>query len=203
MNKDHVFILGAGGHTRSLINIINNYHVRGILDESYNKNTPESIANIPIVADLSDLQDFENIVISSGNPAIREKWFSFLQDQLLQDNLLHQSSIIENRVIIGCYNQIMALVYINSEVRIGNNNLINTSSIIEHEVEIGNHNHISIGVKLGGRSMIGDCCFIGAGAVIVDKVHVTDKVIIGANSLVISDINEPGTYVGSPVKKIK
>ena len=37
---------------------------------------------------------------------------------------------------------------------------------------------------------------------ILGNISVCDDVMIGANSLVIRDIVEPGTYVGSPVRKI-
>lgn len=35
------------------------------------------------------------------------------------------------------------------------------------------------------------------------KINITDNVIIGLNSGVIKDITQEGTYVGTPVKKIK
>jgi acetyltransferase-like isoleucine patch superfamily enzyme len=46
-------------------------------------------------------------------------------------------------------------------------------------------------------------CLIGAGAVILDKLSICDNVIIGAGSVVTRDINDAGTYVGSPAKRVK
>jgi UDP-N-acetylbacillosamine N-acetyltransferase len=203
MNKNEVYIIGAGGHTRSLINLLNDYEIKGVLDDSYSVDSCETIMNIPLVDTLNNMHLYSDLIISSGNPEIKKKWYDKCRNQLLKKNLIHHSSIIEKYASLGECNQIMAYAYINSEVQIQNNNLINTSSIIEHEVLIGSHNHISIGVKIGGRSVIGDCCFVGAGAVIVDKISISNHVTIGANSLVLYDIKEPGTYVGSPVKKIK
>jgi len=44
---------------------------------------------------------------------------------------------------------------------------------------------------------------IGAGAVVTDKISICDNVIIGAGSVVIRDIEDAGTYVGNPAKRIK
>lgn len=203
MNKTDIYILGAGGHTRSLLNLLDKYTVKGILDESYQKDSYEEVCGIPLIAHTADAILYKNIVISSGNPAIREKWATVKGMQLLPDNLIHAKAYIEKYVTMASSNQIMAMAYINSYVIVGSNNLINTGAIIEHEVTIGNNNHISIGVCIGGRSSIGNNCFIGASAVVIDKVSVADNVIIGANSLVLKDISEAGTYVGSPVRKIK
>ena len=49
---------------------------------------------------------------------------------------------------------------------------------------------------------IGRNCFIGAGAVIKDNVTICDNVTIGAGSVVVSNIDKAGTYIGCPVKKI-
>ena len=37
---------------------------------------------------------------------------------------------------------------------------------------------------------------------IIQGLHITDEVIMGAGSTVIEDINEAGTYVGVPVRRV-
>ena len=68
---------------------------------------------------------------------------------------------------------------------------------------MGSHNHVSIGAKICGRVTIGNMCLIGAGAVIIDKLSICDNVTIGAGAVVIRDIENAGTYVGNPLRKIK
>ncbi|NOI82325.1 acyltransferase [Vibrio tubiashii] len=50
---------------------------------------------------------------------------------------------------------------------------------------------------------IGDDCWIGARAIILPGVSITNRVIIGAGSVVTKSINESGIYAGNPAKKIK
>jgi len=37
----------------------------------------------------------------------------------------------------------------------------------------------------------------------MDKLSICDNTIVGAGSVVIRDINDPGTYVGNPARRIK
>lgn len=48
----------------------------------------------------------------------------------------------------------------------------------------------------------GDNVVIGANTVVIGPVDICDNVVIGAMSLVNRNIEEPGVYVGVPVKKV-
>lgn len=53
----------------------------------------------------------------------------------------------------------------------------------------------------GATPVIGDHVKMYTGSMILGKVCVTDRVVIGASSIVLNDITEPGTYAGIPAKK--
>lgn len=201
-----IAIIGAGGHTRSSINLLKQYfplQSLQIFDDSYNDNMTEIIHNIHLVGRVEEISESHQVFLSIGNNSEREQLFQQYNHQIIKTNLFHGKSFQESDLSIGQSNQIFANTYLNSYVHLGDNNIINTSAILEHEVEIGNHNHISVGATLCGRVKIGNGCFIGAGAVIIDKVSIGNDVIIGAGSVVVQDIKECGTYVGNPARKIK
>ena len=56
---------------------------------------------------------------------------------------------------------------------------------------------------INGGCQIGNRCFVGSNSTIAQGVTVCNDVIIGAGSVVIKDIMEPGTYVGNPAKKME
>jgi len=200
----NVSIIGAGGHTRSLINLLelNNYNINGIYDDSFDELNEEIINNYKVIGRIVDIKQTQNIIISVGDCRQKYLLYNTFSNQVLKKNLLHPFSIIEKRVCIGQSNQIFSNVYINANSIIGNNNIINTGSIIEHETKIEDHNHISVGSILCGRVSVGSQCFIGAGAVIIDKINICDNVVIGANSVVINNITQSGSYAGNPAVKI-
>ncbi len=51
--------------------------------------------------------------------------------------------------------------------------------------------------------LIGNNVSLCANSSIIGGVCIVDNVVIGAHSLVIKDIEERGTYVGAPVKRVK
>jgi UDP-N-acetylbacillosamine N-acetyltransferase len=198
-----IYLIGAGGHTRSLINLLelNGLKIIGIYDDNFI--IGEVINGYSVLGTLSEVKKENTLVLAVGDNCKREQLFKEYYKYLYKDTIIHPSSIIEKRVEMGCCNQVFAGAYINSNVKLGDNNIINTKCVLEHEVVLGSHNHISVGAVLCGRTKIGDRCFIGAGAVVIDKLHICDDVIVGAGSVVIKDINVPGTYVGSPAREAK
>jgi UDP-N-acetylbacillosamine N-acetyltransferase len=202
-----VAIIGAGGHTRSSINLLLNYFDSNdisIYDDSFVKGNKQEIVNaIPLIGNIDDIKSNQSIFLSVGDNSLRKQYFLKFKDQIIKNTIFHSDSLQEKDATFGVSNQIFAHSCINSQVIIGDNNIINTGAIIEHETSLGNHNHIAVGVIICGRSTIGNMCLIGAGAVVVDKISICDNVIIGAGSVVIRDIKDAGTYVGNPAKRIK
>ena len=202
-----IAIIGAGGHTRSSINLLLNYFDSNdisIYDDSFVRdNKQETVNVIPLIGNIDDIKLNQSIFLSVGDNSLRKKYFLKFKDQIIKDTIFHSDSLQEKDTIFGVSNQFFAHSCINSQVTIGDNNIINTGAIIEHETVLGNHNHISVGAIICGRSIIGNMCLIGAGAVVVDKTSICDNVIIGAGSVVIRDIEDAGTYVGNPAKRIK
>ena len=204
MNK-MIYLVGAGGHARSLINLLEYFSVKvnGILDQSFTEDNNEIINGVKVCGGLKFINPKNQIIISVGNNIQREFLYNTFQTNIYKKNLIHPRSIVERYSMLGDANQIFANVVVNSNAELGNNNILNSGCIIEHEVKIGNHNHVSVGSVICGRSEIGNRCFIGANSVVIDKLNICNDVTIGAGSVVIKNITEPGIYVGNPLKRIK
>mgnify|MGYP002683928103 FL=1 len=80
--------------------------------------------------------------------------------------------------------------------------LDNISFIVGHDDKIGDYNTLYPGVLLSGDVHLKTETEIGTGSQIIQGLHITDEVIMGAGSTVIEDINEAGTYVGVPVRRV-
>lgn len=86
---------------------------------------------------------------------------------------------------------------------VGKDTVINTGAIVEHGCTVGENCLVATGAIICGDVKIGNDCLVGAGAVIREGVTICDNVVIGLGAIVTKDINEPGTYVGSPAKRVK
>jgi acetyltransferase-like isoleucine patch superfamily enzyme len=118
-----------------------------------------------------------------------------------------------NNVFVGPF------VEIQKNVRIGDNCKIQSHSFICELVSIGNDCFIGHGVMFindlfseggpaGGdktkwkATSIGNSVSIGSNATIL-PVTICDDVVIGAGSVVVRNITEPGVYAGNPARFIK
>lgn len=87
--------------------------------------------------------------------------------------------------------------------------LVHQGIIVNQNCVVGKNCRLLTGVVLGTTNgfedapILGDNVFVGAGSKIIGKVKIADDVCVGANSVVIHDILEPGTtWGGVPAKKI-
>lgn len=120
---------------------------------------------------------------------------------------------------IGDNVQIGPFVEIQKNVSIGKGTKIQSHSFICELVSIGKECFIGHGVMFindlfqNGKAAGGDTTkwkstnianyvSIGSNATIL-PVHICEKVVIGAGSVVTKDIRQPGIYVGNPAKLIR
>ena len=58
-------------------------------------------------------------------------------------------------------------------------------------------------MHVAGTVTIGKSTWIGIGATVINNLSICANCMIGAGSTVIKDIKEEGTYVGSPIRKVR
>lgn len=97
----------------------------------------------------------------------------------------------------------MAGTIINADAKIGKQSIINTGAVVEHDCVIGEFTMVAPRATNCGFSKIGNNCWMGAGSVTNNVITVCDDVVVGSGATVVKNINETGTYVGVPAKKLK
>jgi acetyltransferase-like isoleucine patch superfamily enzyme len=117
----------------------------------------------------------------------------------------------------GCF--IGPFVEIQKNVIVGNNTKVQSHAFVCELVSIGDYCFIGHGVMFindlfseggpaGGdqskwkQTTIGNHVSIGSNATIL-PVKICDNVVIGAGAVVTKNINDPGTYIGNPARKLK
>ena len=192
--KNAIVIIGAGGHAKTCIEIIqqnNEYEIIGIVDNKLSPGT--EILNIKVIGDNSVLKLRSDGVLyaingvgSVNNPSARKKIFYMLKDLSFEiPNLVHSSCVIEPSVKIGEGNQFFMGSTVGTDTVIGDNCIVNSGSIVSHDCILKNHCHISPGAILAGSVEIGDNSLIGMGSTVyIGKTIGKDVVIYnGVNVL--------------------
>lgn len=201
MNKK-VIIIGASGHGKVIADIIEQSqdHVVGFLDDGVKKGS--TVLGYEVLGTIRDLELYPEceFIIGIGNNATRKmiantynaNWYT----------AIHPKAIISNYVTICEGTVVMANAIINTSTQIGQHCIINTGAIVEHDNIIDDFVHISPNATLCGVVHIGEKTHIGASATIKNVINITSDVVVGAGSVVIKDIDEKGTYVGVPARKL-
>lgn len=131
----------------------------------------------------------------------------FLKNEKFQNikfwDLKHKKAYISNMAKSYRGNFFGACSVIAPMVSLNSFNWINRCASIGHNTIIGSFNRIQPNSAICSGCKIGDRNYIGAGSTIIENITINDDVIIGAGSVVTKNINEPGTYVGIPAKRIK
>ncbi len=108
-------------------------------------------------------------------------------------NIFSKSNIGENTFILE-NNTIQPFVHI------GNNVTLWSGNHIGHHSNISDHCFISSQVVISGRVVVEEQCFLGVNSTIRDHLLIGKKSVIGAGSLILSDVKPNSVYKGNETK---
>ena len=194
---DKILLIGAGGHARSCIDVLeeeNQFEIAGLIEKG------ESISNeslgYPVIGTDDDLkvlrQQYKNALITVGqikSPKIRIKLYQLLKElDFTLPVIVSPHAYVSKHAQIGEGSIIMHGVIINANAKIGNNCIINNRALIEHDAVIGDHCHIATGVIINGEVSIRNETFIGSGTVTKQAISIGKNCVIGADVVLKNDI---------------
>lgn len=195
MNKA---IIGAGGFAREISHSMNMPDIPFFVDDEYSDRSKN-------IFGLSDFDPLKyEVVIAIGDPKTRSEMVQKLPKETKYFTYIHPSVIIlDENIIIGKGSIICAGTVLTTNIKIGEHCHLNLCSSIGHDCVIGDYFTTAPGVRISGNCNIGNKVYFGTNSCTREKLVLCDDLIIGLNSGVVKDVYHPGTYVGTPAKKIK
>ena len=190
-------LIGAGGHAREVESYLNE-EIIFFVDEKYLE--PLNPKMLPL--DSFDPEKYE-VMVCVGDSEDRSKIVSKLPSNTKYFSFIHSSAIIQDNVEIGDGSFIGPFTLINTNVKLGKHTLLNRFNNVGHDSICGNFLSMMPGSIISGNCKIGNKFYMGTNSSIREKLNICDKVLIGLGSSVVKNINKSGTYVGSPITKIK
>ena len=190
--------LGAGGHARVMIEILNQnprYEIIGLLDFQKALHGKE-ILGVQILGDDSlvpslvarGILHFFIGLGSTGNTNPRRKLYEFAcYHKMTPVNAIHPKATISPSARFGLGFAAMANSVVNACATIGENVILNTGAIIEHDCVVGSHVYIGSGAKLGSGVQVGNGSHIGLGATIRQGVVIAESSIIDIGEIILRE----------------
>jgi sugar O-acyltransferase (sialic acid O-acetyltransferase NeuD family) len=194
-------IIGAGGFGREVywsLSMMERVNTVFFVDDEYWDNSDEKI--LPL--SLFDTNKYE-IVVAIADSMHRQRIVESLPKKTKFFTHIHPTAQIHgDDVKIGEGSIICAGTILTTNIKIGKHAHLNLITTIGHDCVIGDYFTTAPGVQISGNETIGNRVYFGTRSCIKQKLTICDDVIIGMNAGVVKNITEPGTYIGTPAKKI-
>jgi sugar O-acyltransferase (sialic acid O-acetyltransferase NeuD family) len=193
VSKPEIILVGAGGHCRSCIDVIEmegRFTIAGIVERPGSVQD-ESILSYPVVGSDDDLpklrKQVQHALVTVGqlsSPAVRKKLFDLLVElEFRLPVIISPFAYVSRHASIGSGSIIMHHAIINACALIGCNGIINTKALIEHDAVIGDHCHVSTGAIVNGGASVGEGSFLGSQSCTVQTVALGENYFAKAMSL--------------------
>jgi sugar O-acyltransferase (sialic acid O-acetyltransferase NeuD family) len=197
--KPYILIYGAGGHAKSVMEILlqNGVHtIAGILDDD-SRLTGIKVLGIPVLGTrllLPALAKQGVLLAANGvggiiDIGVRVRIFELLEKAgFTFPALIHPRATVEPSAKVEYGAQVFANAYIGSEAILHPMCMINTNAVVSHDCKIGQYTHIAPGALLAGQVEVGERTLIGMGVTITIGVKIGNGVRIGNGAIVLADV---------------
>ena len=209
--KDLV-IIGAGDFGRETIWVAERmnkveltWNILGFVDDG---KIGETIDNYPVLGGVNWLCNRNTdtyVTCAIANGSVKQNIWDQLSGnpKIYAAMLIDPSAIIGKRCAVGEGSIICAGTVLTIATRLGKNCIVNLNCTVGHDAILGDFCTIHPGSNISGKVVVGERCILGTGTKIIQGLHIAADTTLGAGAVVIKDIEESGTYVGVPAKKVK
>lgn len=201
-------IIGGGGHARVLLNTLRR---RGHVVLGYSAPQPGNALDVPYLGADEQLRALARqkqligalgigkVQASTGRLDLLERIESF---GIAFPALPSPGAIVHDDVVLGSATVVLDGAVVVTGTRLGRACIVNTGAIVDHDCMLDDDVHVATGAVVCGGVRIGRHSMIGAGATLKQAITIVAGCTIGAGATVTRDISVPGTYVGTPARKV-
>lgn len=210
----NLIIIGASGFGKEVawlverINIVSpTWNIIGYLDDNASLHGTR-LGGYPILGDCAKASAYTQayFVCAIGSATIRRAVVSRLESVVpspLYATLIDPSVMISSRVEIGVGSVICAGSILTVDIKIGRHVIVNLDCTIGHDAVISDYVTLYPSVNVSGLVSIGACVELGTGVQVIQGKTIGSEAIVGAGAVVVRDLPERCTAVGSPARVIK
>jgi len=210
---DSIFVAGASGHAKVIIDIIEKegrYSIAGLLDGTKEAGTP--FLGYPVLGKEEELERLaRKHHIIGGIVAIGDNWIRKQVAARIHAlfpacrfvRAVHPAASVGKGVEIGAGSAVMAGAVLGPDTRVGEHCIVNTGATLDHDGILEDFSSLAPGVAAGGNVNIGELTAVAIGAVIVHRIRIGKNCVIGAGSTVLDDIPALSVAYGTPARVVR
>lgn len=196
MSEASLLVVGAGGHARACLDVIEaqgRFSVAGLV--GLHSQVGGQLLGYPILGSDADLpalvQRHPNALLAVGqirSAALRTRLFEeLLGHGFRMPVIVSPLARVSRHASVGAGTIVMHGAIINSGAVIGRNCIINSQALIEHDTLIADHCHVSTAAVVNGAVTVGTGTFIGSNATVREGLRIGEHCVIGMGERVHAD----------------
>lgn len=207
MKKDEIVLVGAGGHCKAAIDVIEaegRYSIAGYVDFHRNEEIEKwGYSHLGCDEDLVRLVKayrFFLITVGQTLDGSRRRTLYHRTVEAGADFPVIVSPLarVARNCEIGRGTVIMHFSLVNAGARVGENVIVNNGALVEHDARIGSHVHVATCAVLNGCSSVGETSLVGSGAIVIQNIKIGEGCVLGAGAVATKNLLERGVYAGAP-----
>jgi sugar O-acyltransferase (sialic acid O-acetyltransferase NeuD family) len=203
MSAEPILLLGAGGHARACIDVIERegrFKVSGLIG------LPDQLGmrvlGYPVVGTEADLpmllKEQSHALIAVGQlttPEHRIRLFELAQAHgYALPIIVSPRAHVSRHAALKAGTIVMHGAVVNAGAIVGRNCILNSLSLVEHDAVIADHCHISTAAAINGGVQVAAGTFIGSHACVRQGTCIGERCVIGMGQRVLADC-APGTQL--------
>mgnify|MGYP000867101877 FL=1 len=160
-----------------------------------------TVDGYPVLGPVSWLEavtDELYVVCSIGTGRVRKQ----VMERVLANPHLRPAVLIDPAAIVGRNAQVGPGCVVCAGTVLAISSRLEARTV-GHDTVLEPYCTVHPGSNLSGRVHVGACTDIGTGTKIIQGLAVCPGCTLGAGTVVVRDITEPGTYAGVPARRIK
>jgi sugar O-acyltransferase (sialic acid O-acetyltransferase NeuD family) len=196
MSAGTILLLGAGGHARACIDVIEQegrFTIGGLVG------LPEQVGSrvlgYPVLgtdADLSAmLRHHSHALVTVGQiktPEQRIRLFDLGQSIGYNlPSIVSPRAQVSRHAKVGDGTIVMHGAVVNAGAVVGRNCIINSMSLVEHDSVIDDHCHVATAAAINSGVHVSSGTFIGSNSCVRQSIRIGERCVIGMGQIVLAD----------------
>lgn len=197
-------IIGAGGHGRVVADAaMAQGHWRRIVATDGNpaRCSGELLPGVSLVTPEQARAPGALFHVAIGNAQSREREAALARGLLA--SVIHPHATVSPFSEVGAGSFVAAQAVVAPRATLGVSVIVNHGAVVDHDCQVGDFTHIAPQAALGGGVQIGARVLVGSGARVLPGLRVCDDVTLGAGTVVIGPVTQPGVYAGVPARRVR
>ena len=196
MSEGSILLLGAGGHARACIDVIERegrFSIGGLLGLPGQLGT--WVLGYPVLGTDVDLprllREHRHALIAVGQiktPEHRMRLFELARSCACSfPVIVSPRAQVSRHAAVAEGTIVMHGAVVNAAATVGRNCILNSLSLVEHDSVIGDHGHIATAAAINSGVHVASGTFVGSNACVRQGIRIGERCVIGMGQRVIAD----------------